>query len=133
VHLLPSPGTLEATLPPFVPGRDRPVHFEPDGTIVYDKTDDDWEPPRSIDGYLRDPDNKWHFTPLWPPCIFRSAYERKSSSAMSRRARLTRFFVRSQVDPPSRSRTGLTPSPLDRYLSTKSRRSRGTYSLASSR
>ena len=48
----------------------RPV-FEPDGAIVYPKAADDWEPPQNINGYVRDPDNPWRFTPLWVPCKLR--------------------------------------------------------------
>ena len=64
-------GELGATLPPFVAGRDRPVHFEPDGTIVYEKAEGEWEPPRDIEGYEREADN-WRFKPLWPECIYRA-------------------------------------------------------------
>jgi hypothetical protein len=59
---------LGNTLPPFVAGRDRPVHFEPDGTIIYDAGDDE---PLDINGYLRDPNNPNCFTPLWPDCRLR--------------------------------------------------------------
>ena len=63
--------SIQTTLPAFVAGRDRPVHFEPDGSIIYDK--DGWEPPRDIDGYTRDPQNAWRFLPLWPVCRLRLA------------------------------------------------------------
>jgi hypothetical protein len=62
---------LIATLPPFVEGRDKPMRLELDGSIIYGRTDD-WEPPRDIDGYRRDPDDAWHFMPLWPKCIYHS-------------------------------------------------------------
>lgn len=62
---------IDKTLPPFVEGRDRPLHIEPDGTIVYDKREGDWEPPRDIDGYQRDPNDPFRFTPLWKPCALR--------------------------------------------------------------
>ena len=62
---------LEATLPPFVEGRDRPVRFEPDGAIIYAKAEGDWEPPRDINGYQRDPLDPFRFTPLWPVCCLR--------------------------------------------------------------
>ncbi len=62
---------IELTLPPFVEGRDRPVCFDPDGTIVYEKRAGNWEPPRAINGYLRDPNNLWRFLPLWLPCQLR--------------------------------------------------------------
>ncbi len=48
----------------------RPI-FGSDGSIEYPKGEDDWEPPRDINGYLRDPDNKWRFVPLWPSCSLR--------------------------------------------------------------
>jgi hypothetical protein len=57
------------TLPPHKEGRDRPLHFEPDGTIVYER--EEGEPPRDINGYQRDPDNPLRFTPLWPDCRLR--------------------------------------------------------------
>ncbi len=62
---------IQTTLPAFVEGRDRPVRFENDGSIIYDK--DGWEPPRDIDGYRRDPQNAWRFLPLWPVCPMRLA------------------------------------------------------------
>lgn len=62
---------LDKTLPPFVEGRDRPLHIEPDGTIVYDKRAGDWEPPRDIDGYQRDPNDPFIFHPLWKSCALR--------------------------------------------------------------
>jgi hypothetical protein len=55
---------IEATLPPHKEGRDRPMHFEPDGAIVYTKTADRDEPPKDINGYKRDPNNacdSFHF------------------------------------------------------------------------
>jgi hypothetical protein len=58
-------------LPPFKEGRDRKVRFEDDGTIVYEKQEGEWEPPKDIDGYERDPENPWRFKPLWPLCCLR--------------------------------------------------------------
>lgn len=57
---------------PFVQGE--PVSFgrprtQPDGSIVYPKKG--WEPPPPIEGYERDPGNKWRFVPKWPECEFR--------------------------------------------------------------
>lgn len=46
----------------------RPVRFEADGTIVYDRRPEDWEPPRNINGYQRDPNDSFRFIRLWPPC-----------------------------------------------------------------
>ena len=42
------------------------VAIQLDGSILYEKTG--WEPPPSIDGYVRDKTNKWLFHPLWPVC-----------------------------------------------------------------
>lgn len=56
------------TLSPHIEGRDRKFHFEPDGTLVYEQQDDDWEPPRPIDGYKSDPNNPWRLRPLWGRC-----------------------------------------------------------------
>ena len=44
----------------------RPL-FEPDGAITYPKREEDWEPPKNINGYVRDPNNAWRFLPLWLP------------------------------------------------------------------
>ena len=62
---------IEATLPPFVEGRDRPIRFALDGTITYDKVEGVWEPPRDLEGYVRDPQDAWRFQPLWPICRLR--------------------------------------------------------------
>jgi len=59
---------------------ERAVRIESDGTIVYEKGDDDWEPPRDIHGYLRDPKNPWHFTSLWPACEKRQRTTRRNRS-----------------------------------------------------
>jgi len=56
------------TLPPHIEGRDRHFHFETDGTILYEREDGDWEPPRPIDGYKSDPSNPWRLKPLWGHC-----------------------------------------------------------------
>ena len=64
---------IELTLPPYQEGRDRKVRFEPDGSIVYEKGEGEWEPPRPINGYVRDPNNAWRFLPLWLPCSLRHA------------------------------------------------------------
>ena len=61
---------LGQTLPPAAP-TDRPVHFEPDGSIVYEPVEGQWEPPRDINGYQRDPNNPLRFIPLWPQCQLR--------------------------------------------------------------
>jgi hypothetical protein len=62
---------IETTLPAFVEGRDRKVHFEANGAIVYEK--EGWEPPRDVDGYVRDPGDPWRLLPLWPICALRLA------------------------------------------------------------
>lgn len=50
----------------------RKVRFELDGTIIYEPEEGDWEPPKDINGYKRDPDNPWRFIPLWPKCMKRT-------------------------------------------------------------
>ena len=48
----------------------RRVYVEADGTIVYpDRTEDD--PPRTPNGYERDPNDSHRFLPLWPMCLTR--------------------------------------------------------------
>lgn len=37
--------------------------------IEYEKRG--WEPPAEIEGYERDPENKWRFLSIWPTCKFR--------------------------------------------------------------
>ena len=37
-----------------------------DGSITYPKKG--WEPPPEIEGYTRDPRNKWRFIRKWLPC-----------------------------------------------------------------
>lgn len=37
--------------------------------IEYEKKG--WEPPAEIQGYQRDPENKWRFLSIWPKCKFR--------------------------------------------------------------
>jgi hypothetical protein len=47
------------------------VTVDQDGCIEYKKGQDGWEPPRPIDGYERDPENKWFFRPTWESCQWR--------------------------------------------------------------
>jgi len=62
---LPSFGELRLSIPV---GYDR-VEIDSEGVIVYKKEDlDDWESPRSIDGFERDSENPHVFRPLWVPC-----------------------------------------------------------------
>ena len=49
----------------------KPPIFHDDGSIEYPKGEKDWEPPRDINGYVRDVRNKWLFHPLWPVCGLR--------------------------------------------------------------
>lgn len=63
--------SIQDTLPPHKPGRDRTFRIEKDGVIVYEKEEGDWEPPQDINGYERDSHDPWRFIPLWPPCAMR--------------------------------------------------------------
>jgi len=72
----PDLAAIALTLPVETPEKiaDRtfkPPTFHDDGSIEYPKGEKDWEPPRDINGYVRDPDNKWLFHPLWPVCGLR--------------------------------------------------------------
>lgn len=70
----PDLAAIELTLPADKPEADRtfkPPIFHDDGSIEYPKAEKDWEPPRDINGYVRDPNNKWLFHPLWPVCGLR--------------------------------------------------------------
>jgi hypothetical protein len=62
------PTQIMDTLPPFVPGRDRQFHFEPDGVLIYSREEGEWEPPRPIDGFEIDANDPWRLRPLWNPC-----------------------------------------------------------------
>jgi len=52
-------------------GKHRKFIIEDGGAIVYAQEEGDWEPPRDINGYQRDPENPWRFIPLWPKCLRR--------------------------------------------------------------
>ena len=72
----PDLAAIALTLPAVSPEKAaertfKPPTFHPDGSIEYPKGEKDWEPPRDINGYVRDPDNKWLFHPLWVPCQLR--------------------------------------------------------------
>jgi hypothetical protein len=69
-----NPADIMAGLPPFQEGRDRPLHVEPDGTIVYEPGGDWFEPPMDINGYQRDPVDPLRFIPLWKPCLLRFTF-----------------------------------------------------------
>lgn len=43
--------------------------FLADGTIKYIKRG--WEPPPCPNGFIRNPNDAWHFLPEWPVCDFR--------------------------------------------------------------
>ena len=62
---------IQASLPKYKPGRDRRFTIESDGSIIYAEEEGEWEPPRDIKGYERDPENPWRFVPLWPVCLKR--------------------------------------------------------------
>lgn len=52
-------------------GKHRKFTIETDGSIIYAQEEGDWEPPKDINGYKRDPENPWRFIPLWPKCLRR--------------------------------------------------------------
>jgi hypothetical protein len=63
----------------------RPFAVEKDGSILYTQEDGEWEPPRDIDGFKRDPENPWRFIPLvWPDCVGRHVefFQRKSCGCL---------------------------------------------------
>jgi len=60
--------TLRRSLLRSDANRGKKISIEVDGAVVYEKGPDDWEPPRDIVGYQRDPNNPWRFVPLWLPC-----------------------------------------------------------------
>lgn len=63
---------LQITVPPSTQRKDfqRPV-FGDDGSIEYPRLSSDTTPPDDIDGYVRDPENPWRFTPIWDHCKLR--------------------------------------------------------------
>ncbi len=63
--------TIQTSLPKRRPGKDRYFEVHGDGSIVYAQEDGEWEPPKDINGYRRDPENPWRFIPLWPKCMKR--------------------------------------------------------------
>lgn len=62
---------IRTSLPPAQLKKGRHFVVEFDGSIVYKQEEGDWEPPRRLKGYRRDPKNEWRFTPLWPRCLQR--------------------------------------------------------------
>jgi hypothetical protein len=54
-----------------IPGRPKHIGCHSDGSIEYKKGPDDFEPPSPINGFKRDPENKWLFRPLWESCTWR--------------------------------------------------------------
>lgn len=50
--------------------RARRFTIEADGTLVYERKEE-WEPPRDLQGYVRDESDPWRFKPLWPRCLKR--------------------------------------------------------------
>lgn len=71
---------IRTSLPPHRPGKDRYFTMESDGSIVYEQEEGEWEPPRDIKGYQRDPENSRRFTPLWPKCLLRIPRSHRSES-----------------------------------------------------
>lgn len=71
---------IKQTLSKHKPGRDRRFTIEFDGSIVYAQEEGEWEPPRDIRGYERDPENEWRFIPLWPRCSRRQPKGKRTGS-----------------------------------------------------
>lgn len=66
---------------PLPPKKDSRIpRIESDGAIVYEKREGDWEPPRDINGYRRDPDNPWRFISLWPECERRAPIKKRAAN-----------------------------------------------------
>lgn len=80
VEQRPDLQAIRISLPPARPGKDRRFTMELDGSIVYEQEEGDWESPRKIKGYERDPENPWRFTPLWPRCLRRLPQGRRTES-----------------------------------------------------
>lgn len=57
--------------------QDRRFHFEPNGVLVFEKTD--WEPPRALNGFVAKPEDPWRFIPLWLPCTQRQQQAERTS------------------------------------------------------
>ncbi len=72
----PDLAAIALSLPAVDPIKDaertfrRPI-FHDDGSIEYPREEGSWEPPRDINGYVRDPDNDFLFHPLWLSCGLR--------------------------------------------------------------
>jgi len=59
--------------------RPKRYRIKSDGTIVYEHLADEWEPPKDIYGYQRDPNDPWRFTSKWPKCERREQINQQSS------------------------------------------------------
>jgi len=69
---------LEETLPP-PREQDRRFHFELNGVLVFEKKEEDWEPPRALNGFVAKPEAPWRMIPLWPPCDLRQQQAKRTS------------------------------------------------------
>lgn len=67
---------IRTKLPRHERGRRFTMHA--DGVIVYAQGENEWEPPKDIQGYQRDPENPWRFIPLWPRCMQRQPESKRS-------------------------------------------------------
>lgn len=69
---------LAETLP-VAREQDRPFYFESNGVLVFEKREEDWEPPRALNGFVAKPENPWRFIPLWPVCVLRQQWAERTS------------------------------------------------------
>lgn len=47
------------------------VNVEKDNSLIFEHDSDEWEPPKDIEGYERDPNNLWRFISSWAVCCHR--------------------------------------------------------------
>jgi len=64
--------SLALTPIPKEPPHIRRFRVEDDGSIVYERRKEDWEPPKDVEGFQRDQDDPWKFVSQWPECCHRS-------------------------------------------------------------
>lgn len=64
---------LRTSYPSPQSGTARQYTVEVDGSIIYKRAEDEWEPPRDMKGFQRDPKDSWRFISLWPKCLQRQS------------------------------------------------------------